>query len=98
MAKEKSEIMMTHANEWISSGISLRDFAQNIGVTKGKLEYWVRKVKNSDDSNVQGSQFIDISNLTENIKTTNEESQLSKSATPQIVLTLPSGLVLKIYD
>jgi len=97
MAQDKKQIMMAHANEWISSGMSLRDFAQNIGVTKSKLEYWVRKVKHSQDSNVHDSQFIDISTLTENIKTTNGESQLPTSTPPQIVLTLPSGLVLKIY-
>ena len=98
MAKEKREIMMAHANEWMSSGMSLRDFAQNIGVTKSKLEYWVRKVKNSQDSEVQDSHFIDISTLTENTTTIKDESQLSTPATPQIVLTLPSGLVIKIYS
>lgn len=97
MAKGTKEIMLAHANEWKISGMSLRDFAKDIGVTKGKLEYWVRKVENRQSTEDQNSQFIDISTLTENIKTTNDESQLPTSTNPKIVLTLPSGLVLKIY-
>ena len=89
---------MTHANEWISSGISLRNYAQNIGVTKSKLGYWVRKLKNSHDSESPNSQFVDISTLAESVKPTNDESQLPISPPPQIVLTLPSGLVLKVYS
>ncbi len=37
MAKSNKEIMVAHVNDWMNSGMSIRDFARKIGVTKGKF-------------------------------------------------------------
>ena len=98
MIKGKNEMMIAHVNEWVGSGMSIRDFARKIEISKGKFEYWVNKVKNSNEPNRQTSHFIEISALTDTLKPSGEAHKLMKSSAPQIELTFPGGLVLKIYS
>ena len=98
MIKEKDKAMIAHVNEWMGSGLSLRDFAQKNGITKGKFAYWVAKVKNANDPMSQPSHFIEISASTDKVNPLCDAHQTLKSSTAQLELTFPSGLVLKIYN
>jgi hypothetical protein len=97
MTRNNSEIMVAHVNDWMKSGLSIRDFAHRIGVTKGKFGYWVSKVKVSNNIPKQFPQFIDLGSVTDNIKFEDNLPQKLSPPHPQMVLTFPSGLVLKIY-
>jgi hypothetical protein len=97
MAKNNSEIMEAHVNDWMNSGLTIRDFAHKIGVTKGKFSYWVSKVKASNNIPKQFPQFIDLGSVTDNMKLEDNSPQKASPQNPQIALTFPSGLVLKIY-
>ena len=96
MAKNNREIMVAHVNDWMDSGVSIRDFAHRIGVTKGKFGYWVSKVKASNDI-PKHPQFIDLVSVTDSMKSEDDTPQQASPSNPQMTLTFPSGLVLKIY-
>ena len=98
MAKNNREIMVAHVNDWMNSGLSIRDFAHKIGVTKGKFGYWVSKVKASNNIPKLFPDFIDLGSVTDSMKFEDNLPQKTLSPHPQMVLTFPSGLVLKIYD
>ncbi len=98
MTKNNSEVMVAHVNDWMNSGLTIRDFAHKIGVTKGKFSYWVSKVKASNNIPKQFPQFIDLGSVTNNIKFEDNLPQKTLPSQPQMVLTFPSGLVLKIYS
>lgn len=90
--------MEAHVKCWMDSGMSIRDYARKIGVTKGKFGYWVSKVKSSD-AIPSHPQFIDLLSVKDSIKSLDNSPGNSTSAPhPQMTLTFPSGLVLKIYS
>lgn len=96
MDKNNSEIMVAHVKDWMDSGMSIRDFAQKIGVTKGKFSYWISKVRAS--SNIPDHpEFMDLDSVTDSMDPVNDSVQKAQPSNPQMVLTFPSGLVLKIY-
>ncbi len=97
MAKNNKEIMIAHVNDWMDSGLSIRDFAHKIGVTKGKFSYWVSKVKSSPNIQNEQPQFIDLSSVGNNMMSVDDLPEKKSSPNPQMTLTFPSGVVLKIY-
>jgi hypothetical protein len=97
MYNEKHQTMISLVNKWKRSGIPIRSYAQQNGVSKSKFEYWVRKQKADAATRVPFAEFIEVGPLTENRESTNDSSQPPSEAPPQIVLTFPSGLCLKIY-
>jgi hypothetical protein len=98
MDKEKHEMMIALVNKWKGSGIPVRTYAQKIGVSKSKFEYWVRKHKAGVDAKIPLTEFIQVSPLTENQEQSNDTVPASPTCLPpQIVLTFPSGLCVKIY-
>jgi hypothetical protein len=97
MKKEKHELMISLVNKWKGSGIPVRTYAQQIGVSKSKFEYWVRKQKAITDTNVPFTEFIEVGPLAENRESANDACPAQAKRTPQIELTFPSGLCIKIY-
>jgi hypothetical protein len=97
MNNEKYETMIAQVNKWKGSGISIKIYAQQIGVSKSKFEYWVRKQKADAATKVPFAEFIEVGTLTENREPVNVTSQPPSDRPAQIVLTFPSGLCVKIY-
>jgi len=95
MDNEKNEKMSAHVEEWRRSGMSIREYSDSIGVSKGKFEYWVKKARVTNKVKNKFPGFIEISRSE---KSSNcGQAQITTSPHPQIVLTFPSGLCLKIY-
>ncbi len=91
MGKQSS--MITLVKEWQQSGMTIGDFAKKTGVPKSTLGYWICKLKDENKvSKGQLPQFIELDPLPENPVNANSDSKK-----PQIELTFPGGLCLKIY-
>lgn len=97
MEKCNTEIMLAHVEQWKESGMSRRAYAQAVGISKSKFEYWVRKVKVSDGERNKYPGFVEVSSLAEDLNLGNDKPHVQTSQQPQIVLTFPSGLTLNIY-
>ena len=98
MDKIEQDTMIGLVNEWKQSGMSIRVFAQKNGVSKSKFEYWVRKDKAGNTVHVQYPRFVEVTPMAENrVLAKVDGIQMPTPPNPQIVLTFPSGLCLKIY-
>lgn len=98
MDNRKQDTMIGLVNDWKQSGMSIRVFAQKIGVSKSKFEYWVRKDKAENAVQSQYPRFIEVAPMAENLMLSKVDGiQMPTPPNPQIVLTFPSGLCLKIY-
>lgn len=95
MEKEKNETMLAHVEKWRRSGLSIRKYSESIGVSKGKFEYWTKKVRTTTNDKNKHPKFIEISTPEKRLNCT--QAQAPPSPHPQIVLTFPDGLCLKIY-
>ena len=89
------EEMKSYVSGWRSSGVSIREYSGLVGIPKGRLEYWARKLRTTDTTSDKQPEFIEISSSGEILKS-NEPRKVT-SRIPQVELTFPSGLCLKIY-
>lgn len=89
------EEMKSYVAGWQSSGVSIREYSGLVGIPKGRLEYWARKLKPTNKIIDKQPEFIEISSSGE-ISKSNEPQKVT-SRIPQVELTFPSGLCLKIY-
>jgi predicted ATP-dependent Lon-type protease len=79
---------------WRASGMSMELYAQKIGVTRHKFEYWVRKIRLESTAGAM-PEFIELKHSSKENQAPLEPSvQLPH---PQMVLTFPSGACLKVY-
>jgi transposase-like protein len=92
------EEMIGKVDEWSRSSMSIRAFAQTLGISKSSFEYWVRKVRETTRPLDDSPAFIEMLQSTP-IKVPPPEAkpQPGHLSNPQIVLTFPNGLCLKIY-
>ena len=91
--------MFTYVKEWQSGNISMKAFAEGIGMTRSKFEYWVRKFRSLNKSKTDNPGFIDISSAPfGNIKKQLKEEKPLKESKLEIELTFASGLNIKIYN
>lgn len=98
MVKTNSDMMIAHVKDWMDSGMSIRDYARKVGITKGKFGYLVSKVK-ALDATLHSPKFIDLNSVKDSTKSSNILSDKPKTPVPpQMTLTFPSGMVLKIYN
>ena len=96
MKTEKDiEEVKSYVSGWRSSGVSIREYSGLMGIPKGRLEYWARKLRTTDTTSGKQPEFIEISSSNEILKS-NEPRKVT-SRIPQVELTFPSGLCLKIY-
>lgn len=98
MKDENRQTMISLVNKWKGSGIPIRSYAQQNGVSKSKFEYWVRKQKAGVAAKVPFAEFIEVGLLTKNRESANDNSEPPAERPPQIVLTFPGGLCVKIYS
>ncbi|PRY85344.1 hypothetical protein BY457_1481 [Marinilabilia salmonicolor] len=104
--------MLEHVAIQQSNGKTISSYAKQIGVTRHKMQYWVNKYKASHKTKKVESdsslKFIDLGSF--GVKDqSGDSSSLAKSSStkevlslqderlPQMTLTFPSGMCLKIY-
>lgn len=97
MRKDKDKIMFAHVEKWLTSGMSAAAFAKTIGFTKSKFDYWVRKFKVVDAVDNQNIKFIEMPKLMGEQNSSKDIPKEQTILSPQIVLTFPSGMCVKIY-
>ena len=83
-------------NEWKESGLPTKRYAQKKGLTKSKLEYWIRKLEVPKSQEVPFPAFIEVGSVSTHVKS-HEIETVQTPGKLQIELTFPSGLCLKIF-
>ena len=91
MKRDSQTSMFGIINEWKESGLSVRHYAQKKGISKGKLEYWIRKLDPGRKQESPFPAFIEVSSGFSDGEKAQAPGKL------QIELTFPSGLCLKIF-
>lgn len=101
--------MLEHVALQQRSGKTIASYAKQIGVTRHKMQYWVNKYKASQKVESDSSlKFIDLGSFSLQDQSVDESSQSGTLATtavspeqderlPQMTLTFPNGMCLKIY-
>jgi hypothetical protein len=96
MKRDSQDTMIKIIKEWKESGITLNDFAKKKGITKTKIQYWLRRLYPEKGQASIFPAFFEIGSETSDIKIQPENtSQIPGKL--QIELTFPSGLCLKIF-
>ncbi len=105
--------MLEHVALQQRSGKTIASYAKQIGVSRYKMQYWVSKYKArqktqkiESDSSLK---FIDLASFgikdqsvgsnspAESSATTTEVPSMQDERLPQMTLTFPNGMSLKIY-
>ena len=97
MSRQNRVEMIARVGEWQRSSMSARAFAQALGISKTTFDYWVRKVRKTSRTLDDTPTFIEIRPSVLPNPMVEAKSQPEISASPQIVLTFPSGLCVKIF-
>ena len=97
MRRQNQAMMFARVDEWEKSPMSMEDFAQTTGISKSTFKYWVRKARETVRTADDCPQFIEMGSLVSANELQESKNQSEILVTPQIVLTFPSGLCLKIY-
>ena len=92
--KDLSQEMFEHVTRQRESGMTVANYAKQIGITQCKLQYWIRKFNAQEAVKNTDFKFIDLSSF----DTSGHYSKaLEPQSNPQITLTFPNGMCLKIY-
>ncbi len=98
MRKENYTAMIALAKECKQSGMTIGDFAKKKGLSKSTLGYWVRKMNIENMPKNKNPQFIELGTLPANPEISQKaKPQKTVDIKPQIELSFPGGLCLKIY-
>ena len=99
MAKRKilAQEMFQHVARWRESGMTTLEYAKQIGITNTKLKYWIQKSENKETGKDTGFNFIDLGRFNQKSHITSDREDPEFGRHPQITLSFPSGLCLKIY-
>ena len=89
--------MIARVGEWQRGSMSASSFAQSLGISKTTFDYWVRKVRETARTADNTPAFIEIQPSALPNPMVEAKAQREISASPQIVLTFPSGLCVKIF-
>ncbi len=85
--------MFEHVSRQRESGMTVANYAKQSGITRTKLQYWIRKYHTHEAGKDTSLRFIDLHSFGPAI----EPSKDKEIAAPQIILTFPNGMCLKIY-
>ena len=96
MKRDTHATMFALVNEWNESGIPIRAYAQKKGISKSKLEYWIRKQEATKSQEAHYPAFIEVSSISHPAQHSVTENSLTPKAS-HIEVTFPSGLYLKIF-
>jgi len=97
MSRQNREEMIARVDEWQRSSMSAGAFARKFGFSKSTLVYWIRKVRDTAKSADDCHRFIEMRPSVLSNPLVEAKAQSEILANPQMVLTFPSGLCLKIY-
>mgnify|MGYP001560139626 CR=1 FL=1 len=97
MSRQNRDEMIARVGEWQRSSMSAGAFAQAMGISKTTFDYWVRKVRETARTSDDTRAFIEIRPSVLPNPMVEAKAQPEISASPQIVLTFPGGLCLKIF-
>lgn len=99
MLHEKKAEMFASVALWKLSSMTKGAYAQSVGISKSKFEYWVRKVRETGLSSEDFPGFVEIGRQsgTTPLPEIEKRSVGLPTPVPQAVLTFPGGLCLKIY-
>ena len=97
MKRDSQVTMYGIVREWQDSGIAVKHFAQGKGITKTKLEYWIRKFNSELNQALPLPAFVEIGPGVSAIKIPTPKPPHQATEKLQIELTFPSGLCLKIF-
>ena len=94
--KEMAQLMLGHAARQQESGITVANYAKQFGITRTKLQYWIRKFNARQARKDTSLNFIDLNSF--GLQNISESKGAAKSIrAPQITLTFPNGMCLNIY-
>ncbi len=92
--KDLSQKMFEHVTRQRDSGMTVANYAKQTGITTTKLQYWIRKFQAQEAGKNTSLKFIDLSSF----DTADHYSKAQEpQSNPQITLTFPNGMCLKIY-
>jgi transposase-like protein len=97
MSRQNRDEMIARVGEWQRSSMSASAFAQTLGISKTTFAYWIRKVRETSRTSDNTPAFIEIQPSVLPKPLVEVKVQPVISASPQIVLTFPSGLCVKIF-
>lgn len=99
MLQQKKAKMFASVAGWKLSSMTKGAYAQSMGISKSKFEYWVRKVHETAISSDDYPEFVEICQKKKPTPLPEVETSPGELPMPgaQVVLTFPSGLCLKIY-
>jgi hypothetical protein len=97
MANQLQETMLRHVEKWRKGQLSKKAYANKIGITRHKFEYWIRKAKETSCTEAVLPDFIEIKTKPIVSFEEKQENPPAISPLPRIVLTLPGGISLQIY-
>jgi transposase-like protein len=89
--------MIARVGDWQRSSMSSGAFAQSLGISKSTFQYWIRKVRETSGTSGDTPSFIEIQPSVLPNPVIRAKAKPVISVNPQIVLTFPSGLVVKIF-
>ena len=99
MAKRRilAQQMFEHVARQQQSGISVANYAIKFGITRTKLQYWIRKFNAQEAGKDSSLRFIDLRSFGASTVPAEGKDESEPIRTPQITLTFPNGMCLKIY-
>lgn len=89
MSNQIEQAMLNHVDQWQKGGLSKKEYAMQLGITRHKFDYWIRKSKEKQDIKAEGLGFIEIEKK--------QDAPTANNPSPRIVLTLPGGMNLQIF-
>lgn len=89
--------MLEHVARQQASGMTIENYAKQVGVTRTKLNYWIHKIKNQEAENNSNLKFIDLGTFGQASDIIADKEVPEQTRCPQITLTFPNGICLKIY-
>jgi transposase-like protein len=97
MLREKKAEMFASVAQWKRSSMTKGAYAQSVGISKSKFEYWVRKVRETGLSSDDFPKFVEIRQQSRASPLPEVETRSENMPLPQMALSFPGGLCLKIY-
>ena len=97
MLHEKKAEMFASVAGWKQSSMTKGAYAQSVGISMSKFEYWVRKVRETGLSSDDFPGFVEIGRQSKAKPLPEVEPCCENMPSPKMVLSFPGGLCLKIY-
>ena len=99
ISQEKKAEMIASVADWKRSSMTKGAYAQSVGISMSKFEYWVRKVRETGLPADDFPGFVEMRPMSRPtlFPEVGKPPVELPTPRPQAVLTFPGGLCLKIY-